>query len=44
MFNRNIFTESKPTLTERILDVLLAIVIGLALCGGLLHWCDALFA
>ncbi len=43
MFDRNIFTEDKPTLTERILDVLLAIVIGLALAGGLLHWCGALF-
>lgn len=43
MIDRNIFTDTKPTLIERILDVVLAIVIGLALCGGLLHWCGALF-
>lgn len=43
-FNRNIFTDSKPTLTERILDVLLAVVLGLIFAAGLLHSLDALFA
>jgi hypothetical protein len=43
MFDRNIFTELKPTLTERILDVLLAVFIGLILAMGLLHSLDALF-
>lgn len=44
MFNRNIFTESKPTITERILDVLLAVVIGLIFAVGLMHSLDALIA
>lgn len=43
-FNRNIFTESKPTLSERLLDVLLAVVIGLIFAVGLLHSLDALIA
>lgn len=43
MFNRNIFTESKPTITERILDVLLAVVIGLIFAVGIVHSLDALF-
>jgi hypothetical protein len=43
MINRNIFTD-KPTKAERMADYALAIVIGLALAGGLLHWCGALFA
>lgn len=43
-FNRNIFTETKPTTLERILDVVLAIAIGLSLTMVLLHSCDALFA
>jgi hypothetical protein len=42
-FNRNIFTDNKPTIAERCLDVALAVAIGLALAGGLLHWFDALF-
>lgn len=44
MFNRNIFTDTKPTLTERILDVLLAVVIGLIFAVGILHSLDALIA
>lgn len=43
-FDRNIFTDSKPSFTERCLDVALAIVLGLSFAAGLLHWCDALFA
>jgi hypothetical protein len=44
MFDRNIFTEEKPSKLERLADLALATVIGLALAGGLLHWCGALFA
>lgn len=43
MFNRNIFTDTKPTLTERILDVLLAVFLGLIFAAGILHSLDALF-
>ena len=43
MFNRNIFTENKPSLTERILDIVLAVVIGLIFAVGLMHSLDALF-
>ena len=43
-FNRNIFTDTKPTLTERLLDVLLAVVIGLIFAVGILHSLDALIA
>lgn len=43
MFNRNIFTNTKPSFAERCLDVALAIVLGLSFAAGLLHWCDALF-
>lgn len=43
MIDRNIFTESKPTLSERLLDILLAVVLGLSFAAGLLHWFDALF-
>ena len=43
-FNRNIFTNTKPTLTERLLDVLLAVVIGLIFAVGILHSLDALIA
>lgn len=43
-FDRNIFTTAKPSLTERLLDLALAIVLGLSFAAGLLHWCDALFA
>ena len=42
-FNRNIFTESKPSISERVLDVLLAVVIGLIFAAGILHSLDALF-
>jgi hypothetical protein len=44
MFNRNIFTNTKPTITERILDVLLAVVIGLIFAVGIMHSLDALIA
>lgn len=43
MFDRNIFTDTKPTFTERCLDVVLAVVLGLSFAAGLLHWFDALF-
>jgi hypothetical protein len=43
MFDRNIFTESKPTFTERCLDVALAVVLGLVFAMGILHSLDALF-
>ena len=43
MFNRNIFTDNKPTFTERCLDVVLAIVIGLIFAVGIVHSLDALF-
>ena len=43
-FDRNLFTDTKPSFTERCLDVALAIVLGLSFAAGLLHWCDALFA
>jgi hypothetical protein len=43
MFNRNIFTDTKPSFTERLLDVLLAVVIGLVFAVGLMHSLDALF-
>jgi hypothetical protein len=44
MIDRNIFTETKPTITERILDVLLAVFIGLIFAVGLMHSLDALIA
>ena len=43
-FNRNIFTDSKPSIAERVLDVLLAVVIGLIFAAGILHSLDALIA
>jgi acetolactate synthase regulatory subunit len=43
-FNRNIFTDTKPSTLERVLDVLLAVAIGICLTMALLHACDALFA
>jgi hypothetical protein len=43
MFDRNLFTDTRPTFLERCQDIALAIVLGLALAGGLLHWFDALF-
>lgn len=43
-FNRNIFTETKPSKLEIALDYALAITIGLCLTMALLHACDALFA
>lgn len=43
-FERNIFTDRKPSTLERLADLALAIVLGLTFAAGLLHWCDALFA
>lgn len=43
-FDRNIFTDTKPSRFERILDVALAIFLGLSLTMALLHGLDALFA
>lgn len=43
MIDRNIFTDSKPSRTERVLDVLLAVALGLSLCMLALHGLDALF-
>lgn len=43
-FNRNIFTDTKPSFTERCLDVLLAVVIGLIFAVGLMHSLGALIA
>lgn len=43
-FNRNIFTNSKPSLIERLLDIALAIALGLIFAVGLLHSLDALIA
>lgn len=43
MFDRNIFTDNKPTFAERCLDVVLAIVIGLVFAVGLMHSLNALF-
>jgi hypothetical protein len=42
-FDRNLFTDAKPSKLERLADVALAIVLGLTFAAGLLHWCDALF-
>ena len=43
MFNRNIFTDTKPSFTERLLDIVLAVVIGLIFAVGIVHSLDALF-
>lgn len=43
MIDRNIFTDSKPTLSDRIIDVAFAVFIGLSLCMLMLHGLDALF-
>jgi hypothetical protein len=43
-FDRNIFTESKPSRLERFADVALAILLALSLCMLTLHALDALFA
>ena len=43
-FNRNIFTDNKPSKWEYVADYVLAIVLGLSLCMLALHACDALFA
>lgn len=43
MIDRNIFTDSKPSLSDRLIDVAFAIFIGLSLCMLLLHGLDALF-
>ena len=43
MFNRNIFTDSKPSLTERLIDIALAVALCLSLSMLVLHGLDALF-
>lgn len=43
MIDRHIFTD-KPSSTERLLDICLAILIGLVLTAGIFHWFDALIA
>lgn len=43
-FDRNIFTDAKPSRWETFLDYALAIAIALSLCMALLHGLDALFA
>ena len=43
MFNRNIFTDSKPSLTDRLIDIAFAVALGLSLCMLVLHGLDALF-
>ena len=43
MIDRNIFTDSKPSLTDRLIDVAFAVFIGLSLCMLVLHGLDALF-
>ena len=42
MIDRNIFTAAKSS-TEKALEVLLAVLIGLALAVGALAWFDVLF-
>lgn len=42
MFDRNIFTDTKPSILERCLDVALAVLLGLSLCMLTLHALDAL--
>lgn len=42
-FNRNLFTNNKPSFKEKLTDYALAITIGLALAIALLHSLDALF-
>jgi hypothetical protein len=43
MFDRNIFTDNKPSLADRCLDVAFAVAIGISLCMLMLHGLDALF-
>lgn len=42
-FDRNIFTDSKPSKMDRLLDVAFAILLGISLCMLMLHGLDALF-
>ena len=42
-FNRNIFTDNKPSKWEYVADYALAIALGLCLCMLALHGLDALF-
>lgn len=43
-FDRTIFTETKPSILERFLDVVLAVSIGLCLTMAALAYFDILFA
>ena len=42
MIDRNIFTETKPSKTERLLDVALAVALGICLTMGALAYFDVL--
>lgn len=43
MIDRNLFTDSKPSTSDRLIDIAFAIVLGLSLCMLVLHGLDALF-
>lgn len=43
MFDRNIFTDNKPSKWEYVADIILAVLLGLSLCMLMLHGLDALF-
>lgn len=42
MIDRNLFTDSKPSLTDRLIDIAFAVALGLSLCMLVLHGLDAL--
>lgn len=42
MIDRNIFTETKRTKTDTLIDIAFSIALGLALCMLVLHGLDAL--
>jgi hypothetical protein len=44
MIDRNIFTDSKPSLTDKLIDIAFAIFLGISLCMLVLHGLGALFA
>lgn len=43
MIDRNLFTDSKLSTSDRLIDIAFAIVLGLSLCMLVLHGLDALF-
>ena len=43
MIDRNLFTDSKRSTSDRLIDIAFAIVLGLSLCMLVLHGLDALF-